>query len=93
LNTGNFRDSNALARRLFYRSNPTAGGYPLDFIPFGGVESTARTVSIGLLPDTDASQANPFVSVPLATGIGEARNALVARASFCLIAIGDSLRP
>src|SRR6202049_648545 len=46
--------------------------------------------SIGLLPDTDASQANPFVSVPLATGIGEARNALIARASFCLIAIGDS---
>ena len=26
----------------------------------------------------------------LATGIGEARNALIARASFCLIAIGDS---
>jgi hypothetical protein len=31
------------------------------------------------------------VSVPLATGVGEARNALIARASFCLIAIGDSL--
>jgi SLOG cluster4 family len=40
---------------------------------------------------SDASQANPFVSVPFATGIGEARNALIARASFCLIAIGDSL--
>ena len=26
----------------------------------------------------------------LATGIGEARNALIARASFCLVAIGDS---
>ena len=26
----------------------------------------------------------------IATGIGEARNALIARASFCLIAIGDS---
>jgi uncharacterized protein (TIGR00725 family) len=48
-------------------------------------------LSIGLLPDTDASEANPFVSVPIATGIGEARNALIARASFCLIAIGDSL--
>lgn len=45
LNTGNFRDSDALANRLFYRSNPTAGGYPLDFIPFGGVESAARTVT------------------------------------------------
>ncbi|HTR56539.1 MAG TPA: hypothetical protein VMM27_00015, partial [Casimicrobiaceae bacterium] len=43
------------------------------------------------LPEVDASQANPFVGVAIATGIGEARNALIARASFCLIAIGDSL--
>ena len=48
-------------------------------------------LSIGLLPETDAAQANPFVGVAIATGIGEARNALIARASFCLIAIGDSL--
>jgi uncharacterized protein (TIGR00725 family) len=47
-------------------------------------------VSIGLLPEADASLANGFVTVPLATGIGEARNALVARAAFCLVAIGDS---
>ena len=58
-------------------------------------EGVARVggLSIGLLADTDASQANPFVSVPLATGIGEARNALIARASFYLVTIGDSLRP
>ena len=48
-------------------------------------------LSIGLLPEADAAQANPFVGVAIATGIGEARNALIARASFCLIAIGDSL--
>ena len=47
-------------------------------------------LSIGLLPDADASQANPFVGVVIATGIGEARNALIARAALCLIAIGDS---
>jgi uncharacterized protein (TIGR00725 family) len=47
-------------------------------------------VSIGLLPEADASLANGFVTIPLATGIGEARNALVARSSFCLVAIGDS---
>ena len=47
-------------------------------------------MSIGLLPDTDASQANPHVGVVIATGIGEARNALIARAALCLIAIGDS---
>jgi hypothetical protein len=28
--------------------------------------------------------------VAIATGIGEARNALIARASFCLIAVGSS---
>ncbi len=54
-----------------------------------GVKRVGGT-SIGLLPDTDPSHANPFVSVALATGIGEARNALIARASFCVIAIGDS---
>lgn len=48
-------------------------------------------LSIGLLPGADAAQANPFVGVAIATGIGEARNALIARASFCMIAIGDSL--
>jgi uncharacterized protein (TIGR00725 family) len=46
--------------------------------------------SIGLLPETDPAAANPFVGVAITTGIGEARNALIARASFCLIAIGDS---
>ena len=55
-------------------------------------EGVARVggLSIGLLPETDPAAANPFVGVPIATGIGEARNALIARASFCLIAIGDS---
>jgi len=47
-------------------------------------------LALGLLPDVDPSSANPFVGVAIATGIGEARNALIARASFCLIAIGDS---
>ena len=46
--------------------------------------------SIGLLPETDPAHANPFVTIALATGIGEARNALIARASLCLVAIGDS---
>ena len=55
-------------------------------------EGVARVggMSIGLLPETDPAAANPYVSVAIATGIGEARNALIARASFCLIAIGDS---
>ncbi len=55
-------------------------------------EGAARVggVSIGILPDADPALANPYVTIALATGIGEARNALIARAAFCLIAIGDS---
>ena len=45
-------------------------------------------LSIGLLPDDEPEAANPFVTVPLATGIGVARNALIARAACCLVAIG-----
>jgi uncharacterized protein (TIGR00725 family) len=52
--------------------------------------AAAGGISIGLLPETDAEHANPYVTVPIATGIGEARNVLVARAGFCLVAIGDS---
>jgi uncharacterized protein (TIGR00725 family) len=47
-------------------------------------------LSIGLLPGTDAGEANEFVSVAIATGIGEARNALIARSAFALVCVGDS---
>ena len=62
----------------------------------GVMEAVCRGVShkggiaIGILPDADPGLANPYVSVALATGIGEARNALVARAGICLVAIGNS---
>lgn len=45
-------------------------------------------LSIGLLPDDHWASANPYVGVPLASGIGVARNAIIARASLCLVAIG-----
>ena len=54
-----------------------------------GASSVGGT-TIGILPDADPSFANPYVSIIIATGIGEARNALIARAAFCLVAIGDS---
>ena len=47
-------------------------------------------IAIGLLPHGDPSQANPFVTVAIASGIGEARNAIIAQAGACLIAVGDS---
>jgi uncharacterized protein (TIGR00725 family) len=62
----------------------------------GVMEATCEGVqrggglSIGLIGDPDATLANPYASVILATGIGEARNAIIARAAFCLVCIGDS---
>jgi uncharacterized protein (TIGR00725 family) len=45
-------------------------------------------LSIGILPDSDRSQANQNVDVAIATGMGELRNGLIVRASDALIAIG-----
>jgi uncharacterized protein (TIGR00725 family) len=52
--------------------------------------AAANGVSVGLLPEAEPDHANSYVTIPIATGIGEARNALVARAGFCLVCIGDS---
>jgi hypothetical protein len=41
--------------------------------------ASAGGVSIGLLPKGEWQAANRFVTVPIATGIGEARNAIIAR--------------
>jgi uncharacterized protein (TIGR00725 family) len=46
--------------------------------------------TIGILPGLDRSAANPYVSVAIATGLGEARNALVVRAADALIAVGGA---
>jgi uncharacterized protein (TIGR00725 family) len=45
-------------------------------------------LTVGLLPGTDREDANGWVVVALPTGLGEARNALVARAADALVAIG-----
>jgi uncharacterized protein (TIGR00725 family) len=50
--------------------------------------ASAGGVSIGLLPEGEWQAANRFVTVPIATGIGEARNAIIARAALALVAIG-----
>jgi uncharacterized protein (TIGR00725 family) len=44
--------------------------------------------AVGILPGLDRSAANPHVDLALATGLGEARNALVVRAGDALIAVG-----
>lgn len=44
-------------------------------------------ISVGLIPDGEWTSANPYVTVPIATGIGIARNALISRAALVMIAI------
>lgn len=45
-------------------------------------------ITIGILPGDKKEDANPYIKVPIATGMGEARNALIVKTSDVLIAIG-----
>ena len=46
---------------------------------------------IGLLPEDDDHAANDYLTVAIPTGMGEMRNALIARSSLCLVAIGGGM--
>jgi uncharacterized protein (TIGR00725 family) len=48
----------------------------------------AGGLTVGILPGTDASAANPWVDVVVPTGMGEARNVLVVRSASVVIAVG-----
>ncbi len=61
----------------------------------GGVmEAVARGareaggLTVGILPGTEADHANRWIQVPLPTGLGDARNALVVRGAEAVIAVG-----
>jgi len=63
----------------------------------GGVmEATARGaraaggIVVGLLPGRDRTEANGYLTVALATGLGEMRNPLVVRSADAVIAIGGA---
>ena len=47
-------------------------------------------LTVGILPGSDRSGGNPFLTVAIPTGLGEARNVIVARAADAVIAIGGS---
>ncbi len=47
----------------------------------------AGGMTVGILPGADRNSANPFIQLALPTGIGEARNVLVVRASDVVIAL------
>ena len=44
-------------------------------------------ITVGILPGAEKHSANPFVTLAIPTGMGEARNVLVVRASDVVIAI------
>jgi uncharacterized protein (TIGR00725 family) len=60
----------------------------------GGVmEASARGaqqaggITIGILPGFSSEDANPFITIPIVTGLSHARNVLVVRSSQALIAL------
>ncbi len=52
-----------------------------------GAES-AGGISIGILPGDERDVASPHLTVAIATGFGEARNAIVARSADAVVAVG-----
>ncbi len=44
--------------------------------------------TVGILPGECADTANPYIDLPIPTGMGEARNLLIVRTADILIAVG-----
>ena len=84
------------------RSAATAAGRLLAergfLVVCGGGQGVATAVAaavsafggtcIGLLPGDDPDDAAPGVTIPIATGVGHLRNAVIARSCDAMIAIG-----
>jgi len=47
-------------------------------------------VTIGILPGDSREDANPYIRIPIVTGMGYTRNAIVAKSGQAVIAIGGS---
>ncbi len=55
---------------------------------FSKARIEAGQVTIGILPTDDAGFANRFVDIAIPTGIGLARNAIIVRTAWGLVAVG-----
>ncbi len=51
----------------------------------------AGGLTIGLLPSDDVKEANAYIDVAIATGLGHARNAILARTADGVVALGGGL--
>ena len=47
-------------------------------------------LTVGILPQNDAKDANQFIDVPIVTGLGIGRNVIIARTADALIAVGGA---
>jgi uncharacterized protein (TIGR00725 family) len=47
----------------------------------------AGGTTIGILPGTHIYDANPYIDIPIATGMGQARNAIIVQTAQVIIAI------
>lgn len=52
--------------------------------------SSQGGITIGILPGNSRKDANPYVGIPIVTGMGYTRNAIVAKSGQAVIAIGGS---
>jgi hypothetical protein len=52
--------------------------------------AAAGGAPVGILPDHGPEGANPYVAIPLPTGLSEGRNMVIAKAARVLIAVGGS---
>ena len=52
--------------------------------------SSEGGVTIGILPGESRQAANPYVQIPIATGVGYARNVAVVKSAQAVIAIGGN---
>jgi len=71
------------------------GGHTLLTGGLGGVMEAASRgahlaggLTVGILPGEDASEANAYLSMPIATGMGLGRNVILIRSAEAVIAIG-----
>ncbi|MDL1969831.1 MAG: TIGR00725 family protein [Candidatus Desulfofervidaceae bacterium] len=50
----------------------------------------AGGITVGILPGFDSQDANPYIDIPVVTGVGHARNVIIVRTAAVLIAIAGN---
>jgi len=53
-----------------------------------GAASIPGAIVVGILPSIDGRDANPYVTLPICTGMGNARNAVLVQSADVVVAVG-----